>query len=79
MATKKKLPTDVVYVVVPVSQIGTFYSLKGAQEQAKGNLTFDDSDSFRVLEVTKSWIVEIPDHPEPTIEEESLDDLETAT
>ncbi len=79
MATKKKLPTDVVYVLVPTSQITTYYSLKDAQERAKDDLVFDDSDSFRILAVTKSWVVEIPEQPEPIIDEESLDDLEAIT
>ncbi len=79
MATKKKLPTDIVYVVVPTSQISAFYSLKDAQEHSKDSLAWDDSDSFRILAVTKSWIVEIPEQPEPIIDEESLDDLEAIT
>lgn len=74
MATKKKV-IEKLYVEVPRDDIVAYKTSQEAIDAAKEDMEYGNSGTRVVLEVTKFWVIEIPDDPEPEVTEESLEEL----
>lgn len=72
--TKKAKPMEEVFVVVPANSTIAHKTLAEAFAQAKDECDIS-GDEYYVLKVMKSWIVALPEEPEPEITDMDLDGL----
>lgn len=76
MAKKKPVQNDFWYVIVPANEMTPFRYLKKALEQAKDLISDEENiEPLQVLKVTQSWVVEVPEIPEPVVKEEEAEDM----
>lgn len=76
MAKKKPVQNDFWYVIVRANDMAPFRDLQKALEQAKDLIsTEEEMEPLQVLEVTQSWVIEVPETPEPVVGEEHAEDM----
>lgn len=76
MSKKKQVQNDYWYVIVPTNEMTPFRDLQKALEQAKDWIsTEEEMEPLQVLKVTQSWVVEVPETPEPVVGEENAEDM----
>lgn len=76
MDKKKPVQNDYWYVIVPANEMTPFRDLQKALEQAKDWISTEEKmEPLQVLKVTQSWVVEVPETPEPVVGEENAEDM----
>lgn len=76
MDKKKPVQNDYWYVIVPANEMTPFRDLQKALEQAKDWISTEEKmEPLQVLKVTQSWVVKVPEIPEPVVGEESAEDM----
>ena len=71
MATKKKNLASI-FVVVPANSLIIDSTFEGAESKAKEEYDIS-GEEFEILEVTKAWLVSVPEGPKVT--EDDLSNL----
>ena len=72
MASKKKI--EKIYIVVPATGTLIYKTLLDAQVSAKDECSIGGQD-MQIFEVVRAWYVQIPEEPEPEVNEDVLGDL----
>lgn len=76
MAKKKPAQNDFWYVIVPANEMTPFRDLQKALERAKDWISAEEKmEPLQVLKVTQSWVIEVPETPEPVEQEENAEDV----
>ena len=76
MAKKRPVRSNCRYVIAPADEITPFRDWKKAVETAKDQVSVgQEVGPLQVIKVEQSWVIEVPETPEPTVEIEDVDDI----